>query len=109
MRATMYGILAQLGTVDILILKDAGEEEILEAMDKLRAELRGFEATTRQLEDQAREVLEGKQEHLPTNQVWPTIKQVMMNMMSARSGTVFISDKARALMANAASLYNQIL
>ena len=55
MRAVMYGILAQLATVDALILKDAAEEEILEAMDKLRQEQRNFEEATRELEAEAKD------------------------------------------------------
>ena len=55
MRAVMYGILAQLATVDALVLKDAAEEEILEAMEKLREEQREFEAATRELEAETKE------------------------------------------------------
>jgi hypothetical protein len=47
--------------------------------------------------------------NLPINQVWPTIKQVMANMTAAQSGPVLFSDKAKALMANATSTYDQMM
>jgi hypothetical protein len=47
--------------------------------------------------------------NLPINQVWPTIKQVVTNMTAAQSGPVLFSDKAKALMANATSAYDQML
>jgi hypothetical protein len=55
MRAVMYGVLSQLAGIDAMILKDAAEEEIMEAMDGLRAEQREFEAATRKLEGEAAE------------------------------------------------------
>jgi hypothetical protein len=47
--------------------------------------------------------------NLPINQVWPTIKQVVANITAAQSGPVLFSDKAKALMANATSTYDQMM
>ena len=55
MRASAYGVLAQLASVDELILRDAAEEEIIEAMEKLREEQREFEEATKKLEEEAAE------------------------------------------------------
>ena len=54
MRALMYGILAQLASVDAMILKDASEE-ILAEMERLREEQAEFEEATRKLEAEAEE------------------------------------------------------
>jgi cobyrinic acid a,c-diamide synthase len=55
MRGEMYSILAHLASVDALILKDAAEEEILDAMEKLREEQREFEEATRELEAETKD------------------------------------------------------
>jgi aminoglycoside phosphotransferase (APT) family kinase protein len=60
-RAEMYRVLAHLATVDALILKDAAEEEILEAIEKLRREQREYEEATRKLESETKELAAKKQ------------------------------------------------
>ena len=55
-RAELYRVLAHLATVDALILKDAAEEEILEAIEKLKREQRVYEETARKLESEPKEV-----------------------------------------------------
>ena len=60
-RAEMYRVLAHLATVDALILKDAAEEEILEAIEKLRREQREYEEATRKLESETEELAAKKQ------------------------------------------------
>ena len=49
-RASMYAIIASLATIDALILKDAGEEEILDEIAALREADNKFEEATRELE-----------------------------------------------------------
>ena len=60
-RAGLYRVLAQLAMVDALILKDAAEEEILEAIEKLRREQREYEEATRKFESEAKGLAAEKQ------------------------------------------------
>jgi hypothetical protein len=56
MRAEMFRVLAQLASIDALILKDAAEEEVLEGIEKLREEEREYEEATRRLEAEAKQL-----------------------------------------------------